>query len=468
MNGLFLLAYLSVQVLIGLWISKKIHSENDYFLGGRKLPLLMVALSLFATWFGAETCIGSSAAVYQSGLWGSRAEPFGYTLCLLLMGLLLAARLRQGKYVTLADYYRERYGPFIEKFAIVVLVPSSLIWAAAQLRAFGQVIAATTTMHVTLAITLSAAFVLLYTYLGGLLGDIYTDLIQGAIVAVGLILLLAIVLGDFSGIREVFASMDPSRLSFIAPNESILERMDRWMVPVLGSLVAQEAISRLLAARSVSIARNASFVACGVYFALGAIPVFLGLAGPSLLPAVADPEQFLVKLAGNYLPPALFIVFAGALISAILATIDSILLAISALCSHNIIVPAFRIKSESGRILSARIVVLSAGGAAYVIALYAKGVYHLVVTASAFGTAGVLVITLLGFYTKIRSQAAAATALIAGLVLTVLGEYVLHFKAPFITAVLGSGGIFFISAVLEKKISSIPGWWLSFSERKNR
>jgi len=449
---LFLLAYLGVQVLIGLWIARRIHSENDYFLAGRSLSLPMVALSLFATWFGAETCIGSSAAVYQTGLSGSRAEPFGYTLCLLLMGLLLAARLRRGRYVTLADYYRERYGSFIERFAIIILVPSSLIWAAAQLRAFGQIVAVTTALDVTLAITLSAAFVLMYTYLAGLLGDVYTDLIQGGIIAVGLVTLFVIVLKDFSGIQQIFVNMDSARLSFIAPQEGLLQRMDRWMVPVLGSLVAQEAISRLLAAKTESVARRASFVACMVYFALGAVPVFLGLIGPSILPDVEDPEQYLIKLAGRILPPVLFIVFAGALISAILATIDSILLAISALCSHNFIVPVFRLKTDKSRVLSARLVVIIAGLTAYVIALYGKGVYNLVVTASAFGTAGVLVITLLGFYTKIGRQAAAGAALVVGFALTVLGEYVFHFQAPFLTAVLGSAAVFIATAFMEEKV----------------
>ena len=454
MNGLFLLVYLGVQVLVGLWIARRIHSENDYFLAGRTLTLPMVALSLFATWFGAETCIGSSAAVYEHGLSGSRAEPFGYTLCLLLMGILLAARLRRGRYVTLADYYRERYGSVIERFAIIILVPSSLIWAAAQLRAFGQIIAATTALQVTIAITLSAAFVLLYTYLGGILGDVYTDLIQGGIIAVGLVTLGLVTLKDFSGIQQIFAAMDPARLSFIATGESFFQRMDRWMVPVLGSLVAQEAIARLLAAKSASVARNASYVACIIYFSLGSIPVFLGLIGPSVLPDAGDPEQYLIRLAERILPPVLFIVFSGALISAILATIDSILLAISALCSHNFVVPVFQLKSDKSRVLSARIVVLVAGLAAYVIALYGRGVYHLVVTASAFGTAGVLVITLLGFYTKAGRQAAAGAALGVGLVLTILGKYVFSFQAPFLTAVLGSALVFITTAFLECRFSS--------------
>lgn len=86
---LFIIVYLLLQVLIGYLVSRSIRSEGDYFLGGRRLGGLLVSFSRFATWFGAETCIGSSAAVYERGLSGSRADPFGYSACLLLLGLLL-------------------------------------------------------------------------------------------------------------------------------------------------------------------------------------------------------------------------------------------------------------------------------------------------------------------------------------------------------------------------------------------
>lgn len=451
MNWLFILGFLGVQLAIGVWISKRVRSESDYFLGGRNLPLLIVAFSLFATWFGAETCLGSSAAVYRQGLSGSRADPFGFSLCLFLMGLLLARRLRKGNYITLADYYRERYGSFVEKFAIWVLVPSSLIWGAAQIRAFGQVIASTTPLPVIPAITVAALFVLAYTFFGGLLGDVYTDLIQAFFILLGLGLLLAAIFKNFSGWREVIGMMEDVRLSFRAPGETFLQRMDRWMVPVLGSLVAQEAISRILAARSVSVARRASFVACGIYLALGSIPVFLGLIGPFILPGIADPEQFLVRLAGEFLPELLFVTFSGALISAIISTVDSILLTISALVSHNLIVPLLGLKSDRACILSARLIVFISGGLAYAIALSARGIYELVLIASSFGTAGVLVVTLLGLFSRLGNPTAAVSALSAGLVLTPLFTYGLKLEAPFLASVAGSLAAFGVGAFLERE-----------------
>jgi Na+/proline symporter len=245
--------------------------------------------------------------------------------------------------------------------------------------------------------------------------------------------------------------MEPARLSLIGPGEGLLARIDRWLVPVLGSLVTQEVIARVLSARSPSAARRASFLACGIYLVLGAVPVFLGLLGPFIFPGVADSEQFLILLAGQYLPKALFIVFSGALISAIISTVDSILLAISALISHNIIVPILGVKSERARVLSARAIVLAAGVLAYVIAIYGRGIYELVLTASSFGTAGVLVVTMLGMYSRWGGQAASVSALSAGLILTPVATFVLRLDAPFMASIAGSLAAFAVGDFLAKK-----------------
>ena len=443
MTWLFILAYLAVQILIGIWIARKIKSESDFLLGGRRLSLFMAAFSLFATWFGAETCIGSSAAVYDKGLFGSRADPFGFSICLLLMGLLLAARLRRKNYVTLADHFRDRYGHSVERFAVWIMVPSSLFWAAAQLRAFGQIISFSSDLPVTIAISISVVFVIFYTYLGGLLGDIYTDLIQGVIIMVGLAILIVLFLKGTPGLGEILHSMSSARWSFIGPQETLLMRMDRWMVPILGSLTAQEALSRILAARTVRIARDASFVACGIYLVMGSIPVFLGLVGPFILHNLPDSEQFLITLAHGILPKAIFVVFAGALISTILSTIDSILIAISALISHNLIVPRFKFKSDRTQVLSARLVVVVAGLLAYVLAITSEGILSLVITASSFGTAGILVITLMGFYSRIGGPRSANLALLGGLLAWPLSEYVFHLQAPYLVSIATALTLFF-------------------------
>jgi solute:Na+ symporter, SSS family len=433
----FLLVYLGLQAALGVWASRGIRSESDFLVAGRRVSTPLLAISMFATWFGAETCLGSSGAVYTSGLSGARADPLGYSLCLLLMGLLLATRLWRGGFVTLGDVYRRRFGAGIERLAVLVLVPSSIIWGAAQVRAFGQVVSLTMDVDVTFAVYCSALFVIGYTFLGGLAGDVVTDFVQGLIVALGLLGLVAIAVVSHGGLTAAAASIDPRRLTVWVAGENPWAQIDRWAVPVLGSLVGQELVARVLASKTAGAARSASVAACVLYLIVGSSPVLLGLLGPSLMPGLENPEQLLPSLARTLLPDLLYAVFSCALLSAILSTINSVLLACAGLLSHNVLVPSLGLRSERTKLLSVRLLVIASGAVSLWIALYADGVYELVEMASGFGTAGVVVTTFAALFLPWGNRWSAGLALLTGVVATPLAEYV-GAPAPFLTSLATS------------------------------
>src|SRR5690606_25437118 len=112
----------------------------------------LATFSIFATWFGAETCIGTAGAVYRGGLSSIHADPFGYSLCILIMGLFFAKILWRKKITTIPDLFRERFSPNTEKLAALIMIPSSIVWAGAQIRAFGQILHSTTDFGVTVAV----------------------------------------------------------------------------------------------------------------------------------------------------------------------------------------------------------------------------------------------------------------------------------------------------------------------------
>ena len=68
--------YVSAQLLICFVVVRGMKNEQDYLLAGRKLRLPMITMTIFATWFGAESCIGAAGAIYDNGLTGGRADPF--------------------------------------------------------------------------------------------------------------------------------------------------------------------------------------------------------------------------------------------------------------------------------------------------------------------------------------------------------------------------------------------------------
>ena len=81
-------AYLALQLGIGVWIARRIRNESDYLLAGRSLGYTFATFSIFATWFGSETVVGSAGNSFRDGVSLGNAEPFGYGLCLILMGLV--------------------------------------------------------------------------------------------------------------------------------------------------------------------------------------------------------------------------------------------------------------------------------------------------------------------------------------------------------------------------------------------
>ena len=235
------LGYVALQLVLGAWVSRRIRTESDYLLAGRGLGFGMATLSLFATWFGAETCLGAAGAAYAEGLGGTRGDPFGYTGCLLLMGVFFAVALRRSGAVTLGDVFRERFSPAVEKLVVLMTVPASILWGAAQIRAMGQVLASLSEFPLAATIPFAAAVVVIYTVSGGLKADVVTDFVQGLALIAGLAVLGVAVVAGLGGPAAAWAHVDPARLAFRAAGETgVAQRLEPWLVPVLGSVTAQE------------------------------------------------------------------------------------------------------------------------------------------------------------------------------------------------------------------------------------
>jgi SSS family transporter len=443
-------AYLVLQFAFGIFVSRRIATERDYLLAGRRLGLTLAAFSIFATWFGAETVVGAAGRIYSDGLAGGSADPFGYALCLVVLGVVVAAPLWRRQYTTFGDLFRERYSPGVERLAVLLMVPTSVLWAAAQIRAFGQVVSASSDLEVSIAITAAAAFVIVYTVAGGLLADVVTDFVQSIAIVVGLVILLVAVGTAQGGVSSLVASIDPERLALFSTAEATpLELFEAWAVPVCGSLLAVELLSRVLGCKSAATARNATLVGAAIYLVVGLIPVTIGLVGPSLAEDLDEPEQLVAVLAQQHLPTFLYVLFAGALISAILSTVDSCLLAAASLVSHNLVLPLKPTLTDRQRILTARIGVAVFGVLAYVIALYAGGIYELVATASAFGSAGIFVVGIFGLFSRVGGAPSAYAALVAGVAVWAAGEYWLDWSTPYVAALGAALAAYLLAALLK-------------------
>ena len=65
LTTLAILGFVLIQLGIGYWASRRIAHEDDYLVAGRRLKPWVAGFSLFVTWFGAESILGSSAAIHE-------------------------------------------------------------------------------------------------------------------------------------------------------------------------------------------------------------------------------------------------------------------------------------------------------------------------------------------------------------------------------------------------------------------
>ena len=399
-------AYVLLQLGIAAWAARGTADEDDYLVAGRTLGTLTVGLSLFATWFAAETVLATTAEVASNGLAGARADPFGYAAGLAVLGAVLAGPLRRSGVVTIADFLRRRFGPGSEGLATGVVALSGTVWAGAQLYAFSVVLAGLTGLGFGAALAAVTALVLAYTLLGGLKGDVVTDAVQGVVLAIGMVVVAALVWQ-----RADPGAVTPDRLALLPPGEPILGQAELWLLPILGTIVSQEAVSRVLAARNEAVARRGAWLGAGLYLAVGGLPVLIGLLAPTMGLDLAEGDALLTDLAGTILPGWAHAVLVGALLSAILSSVDSALLAVSAVVTENVVLRRRPGMPARARLRAARLTTLGAGGLAVLVAVSGESLRGLVLEASAI--AGILVVpVVLGVVTAWGGARAALVSMV--------------------------------------------------------
>jgi len=347
----FVILYLAVTITIGLWAAKRVHGSRDYLLAGRSLPLYMNVATVFATWFGAETVLAVSSTFVKEGMRGIVADPFGFSLCLILVGLLFARAFYRMDLLTIGDFYRKRYGHAAELITSLCITLSYLGWTSAQLIALGLVFNALTggAISLPMGILLGAGFVLVYTLLGGMWSVAFTDLFQTVIIVIGMLYLAWLLAGMAGGADAVVAhALTAGKFDFW-PNleaKEALAFLAAFLTAALGGIPQQDVFQRVTSARNEKTAVRGSIIGGSLYFVFAFVPIFLAYSAFLIAPEMVTPlleaegnrfQEILPTLILSRTPLFAQIMFFGALLSAILSTASGALLAPTALFTENVL-----------------------------------------------------------------------------------------------------------------------------------
>lgn len=351
MLNTFVVLYLLVSIGIGLYAARRVHSSKDYVVAGRSLPLYITTATVFATWFGSETVLGTSSTFITDGMGGIVADPFGAALCLILVGVFFAGKLYRMNLLTIGDFYRQRYGRGVELATSIAIMLSYLGWVAAQLSALGLVFNVLSQGAISLeqGTILGAVIVVIYTVYGGMWSVALTDFMQMIIIVLGMLYVGYVVTGKIDGgvtaVIDHAANADKFNFWPEASLAGILAFVGALVTLGLGSIPQQDVFQRVMSAKDEQTATRSAILGGVLYFLFAFIPIFLAYSAflidgqmvSKLLET--DSQMVLPTLILSHTPLLAQILFFGALLSAIMSTASGTLLAPSTIFTENVLKP---------------------------------------------------------------------------------------------------------------------------------
>ncbi len=368
----FVILYLGVSIAIGLWAARRVRNSRDYLIAGRSLPLYMNVTVVFATWFGAETVLAVSSTFVKEGLGGVVADPFGFSVCLVLVGLFFARAFYRMDLLTIGDFYRKRYGHAAELVTSLCITISYLGWTSAQMIALGLVFFTLSGGAIPMhwGIILGAGCVLVYTLYGGMWSVAFTDLFQTTIIVLGMLYLAWLVAGMAGGADAVVAhALAADKFAFWPKLEAkeLLAFAAAFLTAALGGIPQQDVFQRVTSARNETTAVRGSIIGGLAYFVLAFVPMFLAYSAFLIDPRMVGPlleaegnrfQEILPTLILAHTPLFAQVMFFGALLSAILSTSSGALLAPTALFTENVLRPMVPRMSDRQFLLTLRLVLV--------------------------------------------------------------------------------------------------------------
>jgi SSS family transporter len=348
-------AYLLGMVGFGLWLARKTSSGEDYFLGGRSIPPLIAAMSIMATQTSTNSLVGVPAFVAVKEGGGLRYLQWEIALpiaMLLIMALIVPMLWRSGV-VTIYEFLEKRFSLGARLTLSAVFLLSRSLATGVTIYATAVILAVATGAPIWLLIFIIGIVCLIYSTLGGLVADVYTDAVQLVVLWGCVFLSIGFVVHLLGGFGEL-AVLPPDRataLDFTAHGLGDGHEYGFWPLVIGGIFLYmsyygtdQTQVQRVLAAPSVQDARKSLFYNGLMRFPLVVCYVVFGVALAALVvrhPEIIDRigvnesggkkwDELVPVFIITYLPTGVVGIMIAGMLAASMSSLDSTFNSLSA------------------------------------------------------------------------------------------------------------------------------------------
>lgn len=335
-----LILYLLLVLGIGIWAARPSQKgSSDYFLGGNKIGPWAISMSEKASESSGFMTAGLPGEAYSTGMsaaWNAVTSAFS-----ILNWVFIAKPLRRLseilKSLTIPDFLSARFqdhSNVMRVVSVVIMTVFQTVYITAQFVAFGILLEVIVGLDFGIGVIIGGVITTLYTVLGGFFAVTITDFVQGLLLAMAFVVLPIAGIINVGGFSELGTSLtDSMGADFLKPffgNPGLtaagIIAIISYLFIGIGFNGAPHVLIRYMALRTPRDVKRIALI--GIVWMMisyyGA--VLIGLSGLALFPNIDNPEEIFPRMAEELLPWWLAgLVVAGAL-SALMSSIDSMLL----------------------------------------------------------------------------------------------------------------------------------------------
>ena len=325
LDVIIILAYFVGMIVLGLIANKKQTGVDDYYLGGRSMGAFKIGALWMAGWIGGSSVIGTSSNSYSmgiTGVWYVGAIAVGCVIFALVMAKPVKRASEVLQNITFPELIRARYDQKNSTMASTTTILAMIGYTAAQFVAGASILNVLTGWNLGLCYILAAVVIVFYVSTGGLLAVTYTDIVQMALLLLGVVGLAVPLVGSTLHKMGANLATDLPASFFDLGAWGWPTILALGLSTIMSFFTSMDSYTRCIAAKDAKTARTGTIYAAVLVFIIAGASTFLGMAGKLILPDLSSSNNVIAALVVELFPHGLKGLVLIGVLSAIMSTAD--------------------------------------------------------------------------------------------------------------------------------------------------
>ncbi len=331
-----LIIYLAISLAIGFIFKEKADTIKGFLVANREIGEWLLAFTFGATYFSSVVIVVGGAWAF---LWGSTSliipvfnVVLGALLTFILIGRKINALSEKYDALTVPELFAKVYeNKGLQRLLGFVTAVGLTLYAATVISGAAAMVGTVFKIDLATAAFIIATVMAVYVALGGMYSVVWTDAIQGIIMAVGvlsLVLLASSKIGGIAGLEAAKPYLPPEKINVrLIVDLALLTSIAVWGLPQL--------INRFYTAKNPRVVKRSTVIATLFAFIVTYSSFLSGMAAAEILQKPVSPLKAIPTLAQVLMGSVGAAVFSAAVLAAAMSTADSISLTVGSAIAYD-------------------------------------------------------------------------------------------------------------------------------------